>query len=227
MASLWRTQMKIRLALVLFTMNILVSCSGSPSSILDGKTCDAPCWRGIVVGETTRDEALQILTVIPEVEKETLESWSSNYIFWRYQGVREYASSMGFRDNKVSSLSIVYDQNTIYLKKFIEKFDEPTLVYVTSTDGVYPIMLTVEFIYLEKGICLFHQPPLLSFQRPRKYAISEKTKISRLDFVDPSIPNGQLEEGCLRGLDEDTYNQYVREWTGYGKYEVFVPWHTR
>jgi hypothetical protein len=142
--------MKIRLALVLFTMTLLASCSRTPSSVLDDPTCDAPCWRGIVVGETTRDEALQILTVIPEVEKETLESWSSNYIFWRYQGVREYASSMGFRDNKVSSLSIAYDQNTIYLKKFIEKFDEPTLVYVTSTDGVYPIMLTVRFIHLER-----------------------------------------------------------------------------
>jgi hypothetical protein len=45
-----------------------------------------------------------------------------------------------------------------------------------------------------------------------------------LDIVDPSIPNGQLEVGCLRGLDEDTYNQYIRAWKGYGKYDVYEPY---
>jgi hypothetical protein len=218
--------MKIRLALVLFTMTLLASCSRTPSSVLDDPTCDVPCWKGIVVGETSQDEALQILEQIPEIQKESLESLSQGSISWHYQGVREWGGSLRFHENKVIVFYSAFD-SSISLKEFIKAFGEPSFVYVTSTDDVFPTMLTVSFIYPEMGVCLYHQPSLLSTKRPREYVISGKTKIMLSYFVDPSIPNGQLEEGCLRGLDEDTYNQYVREWTGYGKYEVFVPWHAR
>jgi hypothetical protein len=81
--------MKIRLALVMFMMTLLASCSRLPSSILDDMTCDAPCWQGIVVGETSKDEALQIIEQMPEVQKETIRSWSEDSISWHYQNVRE------------------------------------------------------------------------------------------------------------------------------------------
>jgi hypothetical protein len=218
--------MKIRLALVLFTMNILVSCTGSPSSILDGKTCDAPCWRGIVVGETSQDEALQILEQMPQVQNETIRSWRNGSISWNYQGVKESIGSLQFHENKVTSFYSTFDPH-ISLNNFIKAFGEPSFVFGITTERVFPTMLTVYFIYPEKGICILHHPSILSSNGPKEYSISGRTKIRQVDIVDPSIPNGQLEEGCLRGLDEDTYNQYVREWTGYGKYEVFVPWHAR
>jgi hypothetical protein len=220
--------MKIRLALVLFTMTLLASCSRLPSVVLDDLVCDAPCWQGIVVGETSQDEARQIIKQIPELEKESLKSVPQNIIYWRYQGVREYASDLSYQENKIVTLSFAYGQNVTPLKEFIDKFGEPSFVYVISSNGFhYPPMLTVHFIYPEKGVCLHHQPSILSTKAPKNYTISTRTKISLLVIVDPSLPNRQLEVGCLRGLDEDTYNQYVREWTGYGKYEVFVPWHAR
>jgi hypothetical protein len=204
--------MKIRLALMLFTMTLLASCSRLPSVVLDDLVCDVPCWRGIVVGETSQDEAFQILKQIPEVEKESLESVPQNIIYWRYQGVIEYASDLLYQENKIVSLSFAYGQNETPMKEFVDKFGEPSFVYVTSYHGFdYPPMLVVSFVYPEKGVCLYHQPSILSSQAPKYYAISTRTKISLLDIVDPSIPNGQLEVGCLRGLDEDTYNQYVRE----------------
>jgi hypothetical protein len=81
--------MNIRLALVLFTMTLLASCSRTPSSVLDDLTCDVPCWKGIVVGETSKDEAIEILKQIPEIQKETLQLGSTDVIGWNYKGVRE------------------------------------------------------------------------------------------------------------------------------------------
>jgi hypothetical protein len=222
-ASLLRTKMKFRLALVLFAMNILVSCSRTPSSVLDDPTCDVPCWKGIVVGETSKDEALEILKQIPEIQNETFRLGSTDVIGWNYQGVRESDGALYFGESKVIVFLTSFDPRTS-LKEFINVFGEPSFVYVRSSfPGFYTPMLVVTFVYPEKGVCLHHQPSILSTQAPKNYTISTRVKISRMYIVDPSIPNGQLKEGCLRGLDEDTYNKYVREWTGYGKYEVFVP----
>jgi hypothetical protein len=142
----------------------------------------------------------------------------------RYQGVIEYGSSLTFYENKIVSLSFAYGQNDTPIKEFINVYGEPSFVYVTSYRNGYPPLLTVYFIYPEKGICLFHQPSIFSSQAPKRYTISARTKISHLVIVDPSIPNGQLEVGCLHGLDEDTYNQYIRAWKGYGKYDVYPPY---
>jgi hypothetical protein len=215
--------MNIRLALVLFTMTLLASCSRTPSSVLDDLTCDVPCWKGIVVGETSKDEAIEILKQIPEIQKETLQLGSTDVIGWNYKGVRESDGALYFGESKVISFLTSFDPRTS-LKEFINVFGEPSFVYVISPHGFdYPPMLVVTFVYPEIGVCLYHQPSILSTQAPKNYTISRRAKISRMYIVDPSLPNGQLEEGCLRGLDEDTYNKYVREWTGYGKYEVFVP----
>jgi hypothetical protein len=214
--------MKIRLALVLFIMTLLASCSRLPSVVLDDLVCDAPCWQGIVVGETSQDEALQIIERMPQVQNETIRSWRNGSISWNYQGVKESIGSLQFHENKVTSFYSTFDPH-ISLNNFIKAFGEPSFVFGITTERVFPTMLTVYFIYPEKGICILHHPSILSSNGSKEYSISGRTKIRQVDIVDPSIPNGQLEEGCLRGLDEDTYNQYVREWTGYGKYEVFVP----
>jgi hypothetical protein len=214
--------MKIRTVLVLFTMTLLASCSRTPSSVLDDLTCDVPCWKGIVVGETSQDEALKIIEQIPEVQKETIRSWSEGSISWNYQGVKESIGSLQFHENKVTSFYSTFDPH-ISLNSFIKAFGEPSFVFGITTERVFPTMLTVYFIYPEKGICILHHPSILSSNGPKEYTISRRTKIMLVDIVEPSLPNGQLEEGCLSGLGEDTYNKYVREWTGYGKYEVFVP----
>ncbi len=72
------------------------------------------------------------------------------------------------------------------------------------------------------GICLSQRPPFIyPFKNPETYRIKPSTEIREVSSVDLTIPNGQLQFGCLAGMDEKAFQEERQEWKGYGEYDVF------
>lgn len=209
---------------LLVALIILVACSGKNSTVLDDDTCNAPCWRNIRPGETTKSEALNLVKKVETIQQESIKEQPTflpmieEMVYWKFQGVKEFNGDFSSHDNIVAAISFNFNEK-ISLRDFFKKNGEPDYVYIVLSKGP-GAFLTVKFIYQEKGICLSHQPSLLPFQDTKKYSVRDTTLIGELFYIDPSIENGQIKIGCLRGLDADLYNKNIQKWSGYGIYEV-------
>lgn len=203
---------------------ILVSCSRTPSVILEDNTCDVPCWRSIEVGKTTQKEAINIVAKMPDIQEDSIVQEKTylpmmeDAVYWKFQGVAEFNADISFHNHTVVMLSFNF-AHPIGLKDFIREFGEPSFVYITSSQGP-GVYLIVNLIYPDKGICLFHEPKWFLLQIPNEYEITPATQINDVYYIDPAIQSGQLKIGCLRGLESDEYNMGVQEWSGYKKYNI-------
>ena len=203
---------------------VLVSCSRTPSVVLEDNTCNAPCWRTIDAGKTSQEEAMNIIAKMPDIQEDSIKQEKTflpmmeDAVYWKFQGAAEFNADISFHDLTVVMLTFNF-AHPIGLKDFIHKFGEPSSVYISSSQGP-GVYLTVSLIYPNKGICLFHQPKLLPLQNPNEYAITQATQINDVYYTDPTIQNSQLIIGCLRGLESDEFKMGVQEWSGYKKYVV-------
>jgi hypothetical protein len=198
----------------------MVSCSRRPSTFLDVTDCQAPCWRGISIG-TNQENVLRLLKQMPDVNPDTIITEKDNTpmmeigIKWTFRNNRDHGTIL-LHNNKVTEIFFPSD-NQMLLSDFTKEFGNPDLIYLDKEilDGVY---ITVNFLYIQKGICLTNEPFFLPFYNPSKVSIGSTSKIKRIYYADPSIPEWQLKIGCLRGMESDVYNFHVQNWTGYGTY---------
>jgi hypothetical protein len=208
---------------------LLTSCSRKPSVILEDNTCDAPCWRGIVPGQSTIENVEVILDSMTDIHppvgpENTLANnpYYEKQIGWEFDSVTEYRGVVYFRNDIVTLINISME-NDLPLADIILKFGEPTDVLIQSMVGDPAVYLTVKLIYPDKGICLSHQPSFIfPFKNPKSYRIKPSTKIRNVMFIDHSVLEGQLEFGCLAGIDDIIYSANKQNWKGYGDYGVLV-----
>lgn len=95
--------------------------------------CDAPCWQGITPGETTAEQALEILENLPEVEK-IGASGSSNLYRGEHVWLGSWPGVFGSFDYDVDTRlvrSILPPYvGTVRLEQMIERYGEPDYLYV-------------------------------------------------------------------------------------------------
>ena len=220
------TRLKSKI-IFLFVILISSSCSRNSSVIIDDTSCEAPCWRGVIPGISTIQEVKPLPNSMSDVLVDTImeiegskNPFLEKGVVWRFTGVDESLGEVYFQDEKVTRINFSIEKPLI-LSDLITKFGEPTLILIQSTEGDPSIYLTIDIIYIEKGICLSSQPSFFAtFENPETYRIKPSTKIGNVSYIDPSLPNGQIISGCLAGLNEKTYQEIQQQWAGYAPYKV-------
>lgn len=206
------------------TVFMITSCSGKGSVVLQDTTCEAPCWRKIEIGKTGIAETLQLLGQMPDVDPNSIRQGKNP------QTLVE-AASASFINDKESSLRIIFQNDkvvSIYfsyaedvsLANAIKKFGTPTCIYPFAIKGDPTVYLTVNLLYPDLGICLHHQNKGLVLEMPKAYKLVGSTNISRIYYVDPSLPQGQITYGCLSGSAESEIVLHRQEWNGFVEYPL-------
>jgi len=126
---------------------------------------------------------------------------------------------LSFQNGKVFSMFFQFEKN-ISLADAIKKFGTPSYIYPTALSGDPFAYLTIDFWYPDLGICLHHQNKRMTINIPTKYRISERTNISQIYYIDPSLPQGQIKFGCLSGSDRSDLDLIRQEWKGFAQYPI-------
>ena len=58
------------IAVSLFILMMLTYCSRKPSVILNDTSCKAPCWHNIEFGKADIDQAINLLSQVPELKSQ-------------------------------------------------------------------------------------------------------------------------------------------------------------
>jgi len=210
--------------LIFLSALLITSCSGKGSVVLQDTSCEAPCWRNIEVGKTGVEQTLKLLSQMPDVEpasirqgknpKTLVEGISASFI-----NVKETSLQITFQNDKAVSIYFSYAED-ISLADAINKLGEPKYLYPFALKGDPTVYLTVNLLYPELGVCLHHENKGLVLKVPKEYRIAGSLNISRIYYVDPSLPQGQITYGCLSGSDEDELDLIRQEWKGFTEYPI-------
>lgn len=167
------------LALVLTVLSLLTSCQSEleekapDRSILIDDPCAAPCWQGITPGQTTIDEAFDILT---ELGYSPYLDETNRYIAWStpdnhasdvfVRGVSVASSRRTGEDVTLLSLGLEFD---LSLKEVLDKYGPPEKYQVYETmgnlgEGAHAPVLFALFYYTQLGLIfesriLISEPP--------------------------------------------------------------------
>jgi hypothetical protein len=209
---------------VLLMAFLIASCSGKESVVIEDSTCEVPCWRNILVGKTEIASTKKLLRQMPDVETDSIRQGKNPHtlvevITASFVNDKETSLEITFVHEKVASIYFSYAED-ISLSDAITKFGEPRYIYPSALTGDPTVYLTVEFLYPELGVCIHHQNKRLLLQSPKTYNINGSANISRIYYVDPSLPQGQLTYGCLSGSKESDIEIKKVEWKGFAEYPI-------
>jgi hypothetical protein len=217
----------------LFTFILLTGCiksNGSPTLLKDN-TCTAPCWNGLVPGETSADDTFTILKQLPQV--------THNSITFKKPGIFQMEAS--FLLNSGEEVELVFQNDTlIYIRFFypgqfislnitfqqlIEEFGEPDSIIRDFTFAGECLITLFISLDEEKGMAYdFIEDPICHELFAIK-KISPGTHISDLFYYDPDyftelIDNGNISSGIFTSQD---LNKLKQPWKGYGNIEKLYP----
>ena len=206
---------------MLFLMLFLASCSPTAKtpSILSDKLCGRTCWNNIVIGETTRDELLQIISNLPNVEPETITVSETNgplfdgdisFVFNREPVNSKSAVNISaFTIDQIVVFIIFQGDLGLTIKDVIEEFGEPEWV---SSVWTFSDDVNVNFINSLEGIGF-----VCNFEN-KNSSISPNTEIHNLSIFDITLYETFLKANWLNPGHKDFI---MYPWTGYGKIEEY------
>lgn len=214
----------------MFLVFVISSCqvSSPKTAILEISSCDLPCWNGITLGSTTKEELTNLLSIMPLVDKNSIESvgvTEGNFkeiircYFIEEQSITRFYAY--FLDNKVVLISLDYLEGEwgLTLGDMIAKYGEPENILTVNYGGE----IFVNLISPTNGIAFGYN----TIDKPNWYRekISEKIKNGSIYFFDPMhfsdiFDSGELSFGILFGKSAI---DNVQKWSGYGYLEDYLP----
>ncbi len=207
--------------IILFLSACIKAQSASNRSIVIENSCRPPCWHGIIPGQTTSQEAKQIIetesftkpgSIIEEFRQ---LSPFSNQIYWDFN-IGGGGMLLASEDGIVQAIWLdgLYD---FTFEAAIECFGEP--------DFIYAFKVKTETIYL--GIDTLFQGYIIGLSAIKPYNttnspnIQPETIIDSVIFVNPIIFNEFINEyfgsEILLEYDGQSLSQ-SHNWHGYGEY---------
>lgn len=215
---------KIIISISVFIVTFLfTSCSGVGKAILEDSTCNAPCWRNIEMGKTGIEQTIELLNQMPDIDLNSIRQGKNPQT-----GVEGISAGFLSDDSNLvirfqnEKLVLIYFslEKGVSLADAIKKYGAPTFFNPTAISGDPFVYLTVDFWYPELGVCLHHENKKLLVTIPTKYRINGGTNITRIYYVDPSLPKDQITYGCLLGANESELDSIRQEWKGYAEYPI-------
>jgi hypothetical protein len=141
------------------------ACSGRRTGpllqdLLNDEPCAAPCWQGIVFGQTSEQEALRILSALTRkshIGKPSYADWSEeSTVQWMTRHTdtpREISaeSALTFRKVIAHHLNLSLDAG-LTAQMVIDKSGEPSIVYVYEDGHKHPPHVWATLCYPEQGM---------------------------------------------------------------------------
>ncbi len=218
--------MKIVYLLIIFT---LVSCAvlGQPPSVLGDSNCELPCWNGIIVGETTKDEMLDILRELSIVDQDIaiLSAWNiydGGVNFYLYpDGFYKHnvVVDSRFIENKVAEISFCGEPG-ISFGDVVKKVGEPkNIIILGSPSGGHFVTAVNEDI----GVQFTYDTANIPLQLRTK--IAPEIPIKCLIYFAPDFYEEMLEAGffAMGHLNAEQTLKAMRSWIGYGDLKNYTP----
>lgn len=193
--------MKLKFALCLLLL-LLSSCSSLPDQDLVGdEHCTPPCWRGIIPGKTSKNDAIQIL-MEAEDEGEGDLSIPEN-IVWRDETEKNYSLAT---DNDIIKTITLKSVTSTKLSDLIALFGDPSYAVITRIrDGYFLGMI----LYPDKGLAF------LVSENNEKFEVKSNTKVIQAIYLEasdlPTMINTLVGKNRVEGILDSTI-----EWKGYG-----------
>jgi hypothetical protein len=207
-------------------------------SILTDAPYAAPCWQGIVPGQTTADEAFQILTELGHRPRRG--EWGS-YIGW-YSAAEYHDDELMHGPNSLDSLQIAGP--IAYLRTAVEfelsardilhKYGLPEAYRVyesmgTLSEGGHTPIVVVLLYYVQQGL-LFESWILISVPPGETVTIDADMKLDWIYYLPPTSAERLMEDNprLKRVISED---KPLQDWHGfpieYRRSDRGGIWHTR
>ena len=184
-----------------------------------------PCWYQICPGTTTKDEAMSILSTIPEIKQNSiLDRYHENaqsFVSWLFiPEVAEGEARFYYWGNTISHFNF-YTQSTLSFAEAIDIFGEPT--YVLPFSGCADSRwLYIALIYPDDGVYLvYFQSP---WRRGEAAELNPQQAVRGLLFYDPA-----RFEYLITHVEGANWNFYsyddilsiLQPWEGFGEMWVF------
>ena len=211
-----------RIITICFILIILFlgSCTIKNSTFLDNNKCDPPCWDGIKLGKTTREEAFLLLKGNPEIDKDSIQFSSGDGVFWdaglswKFNDVIESTGVIYFHKDKAVFIEL-FSESGIALSDYFQMLGKPKEVRMNKIigDGVF---ITGTINYPDSGLCL--EPRYRTNYKNLDFVkIEPSTLIYKLYLFQPGTIPSQTRGICLTPQDP----KLIQQWSGYGDYGVY------
>jgi hypothetical protein len=209
---------KILIAFVI-VMVVLGSCTlkNSAPSIFSDRVCGKSCWNNIVVGQTDKQEFLNIISTLPNVDQASIDvrALGSGGLFdediiFQFHRVPDDKSSLvriaaRFRQGKLVYMIFQGDLGLTF-QEAMDIFGAPDFA---SSLWTFDGGINVHFISSTQGV------NITQYFKSEKSSVKSDTELKNVSLFDPNEYKTYLESGFLTGDKEFV----LYPWTGYGKIE--------
>ena len=214
-------QTKMKKLLITLTLIIALTCcklQNKGPSIFSNQICGKLCWNGIVVGKTDKQELLNIISTLPNIDQGSIITTSFNnsdnsnlfdermsFDFYRILGDKDSRIDMMVLLNKQKVILLNFNGNLgLTFQDVSSTFGELTFASSLPTfDGG----INVHFINSVYGI------EITEYFDSERSSVLPDTEVYDLAFFDTSMYKKFLESTYLRAGPGFT----LYPWTGYGK----------
>jgi protein-disulfide isomerase len=176
---------------VLLVNQVLNDENSQDTSLIDDEDCAAPCWRGIVPGETTLEDAIAILEAQDDLGELNIQS---NEVATAITFGDPLCCQLVSQDNQTVTLFQLNTAPLMTLGAVIERYGEPDLI----EGAVITRSQTVHNLYF-----LDHNIVLFVFAEGADAPLSEESPIVGTVYVDPA-----LYAEVLAGVPLSSWNGY-------------------
>jgi hypothetical protein len=207
----------MRRLIYLFFCLVFTACSSKENVNIITSACTPPCWKGIVSGETTKEEARDNLINATKEDSIIIEKWPFEIYEERLIWINEI-------DQRVDVLlfdelvQVIYLSNlgNMTLSDVFEEFGEPTSIFAYPISSITTEPFIVNLIYPDQGI-------IMTLFKPSKNQINlqHDDLIYDISFVASDHFNYYLDEQIREFSSYAVKNNYL-PWQGYGIYDYVL-----
>jgi hypothetical protein len=193
-------------------------------SILTDDPCAAPCWQGIVPGETTAAEAWDILTTLEFIDHDYYPyrgktgERSVGWITWRTPACDDPAkvSDVYVYDGVVTQISVALDFE-LTLQEVLGKYGTPDKL-LSFQRGVERITNYIHFYYPQQGLIFVSWADPVPPSEP--FMLEAKTPITVVYYFAPTSMARLFDELPQYKRRLPFGQEHLLDWQGLGPIEV-------
>lgn len=207
-------------------LSLVSACAGPVDrSLSTDAPCQAPCWQGLIPGESNEDDAWRVLTNSPFVRLDTLElevmtvnDRNLTEYAWRDYGRGEQYNRLYLQGGKILFIELDVDYR-LTLGEVISRFGPPEGVYAFAMMKEY-LNYSVVFDYPSRGLeftSFSHPKGIASFQEGYG-VITEGLQVTDVRYYAPTSLADALRNVFL--YSDEAVSAMLRdeqEWLGFGQ----------
>lgn len=212
----------------LFTLS---GCKPAISPLFSDTTCEAPCWRNIYPGETSKDELISILENMEDIESNRITfkggRWKIYDDIVYFTLPKNIEVKIYILENKVVNISFSREKLARF-SEALEIYGNPDYILNLSAHGEGFLFESAlhELIFAvqpAKGVMFGYDNHYVSiFQKEN---INPRIWLRWIDYFDPARYEGMVNAGFFTySTSFEDVEESIRPWNGYGSLEeLFYP----